>query len=110
MSLKRLIGLSFGTAALLGVAIATAPAQADEIPDAHLLASSCYICHGHGGNAVGEHMDSIVKKALKEGGLLKEMQKFKNDKEATIMNRIAGGYSDAEIEAISKVIVESNSK
>ena len=65
-----------------------------------MLASPCAGCHGPDGNSPGTipslagkspQIISMMMKAYKSGG-----------RQATVMNRIAKGYSDEEIELISQ--------
>jgi len=70
--------------------------------DPRLLSLSCSGCHGAGGRAqvpmprlFGRSADMIAQ-ALRE---------FRADQRpATVMNRIARGYSDAEIDAVAREI------
>ncbi|MBF0311358.1 MAG: c-type cytochrome [Magnetococcales bacterium] len=76
----------------------SAPAGADATPE--MLSNTCAGCHGTNGVSAGPGMPSIAgmpANLLK--GLMKEYKEGKRP--ATVMDRIAGGYSDAEIDAIA---------
>ena len=81
---------------LLGLASA---ACADSELRAQLLASGCTSCHGPNGHSP----DAIPAIAGKKAGYIaRHLRQYKNDKrEATVMNRLAKGYSDEEIELIA---------
>jgi cytochrome c553 len=93
------------TAAAFAAALAVASAQsaAAEAPvDTSLLAGTCAGCHGaelQGSGAIptlrGHSADYIrfMLTAFKTG-----------ERKATVMNRLAAGYSDAEIDALSEYL------
>lgn len=87
-----------------GMALAAAPAQAQQ-PDGRLLAMSCMNCHGPGGKSPGD-IPSIAGKS--EDFLKTALVDFRDGKRtgaaATIMTRLAKGYSDAEIDAVAKYV------
>lgn len=63
-----------------------------------MLAQTCAACHGTNGNSVG--ITPTLAGAPAEY-FVETMQAFKNgDRKATVMDRVAKGYSDAEIEAM----------
>lgn len=65
-----------------------------------ILANPCAGCHGTNGNSTGS-IPALSK--LSENEIREELQKFKTDKRAgTVMNRIAKGYTDEEIDLIAK--------
>ena len=67
-----------------------------------LLASNCVVCHGQGGNSQG-HTPSID--GLDKFQMVNALMEFKaGTRKGTIMQRIAPGYTDAQIEAIAKEI------
>ncbi|TVP78317.1 c-type cytochrome [Thioalkalivibrio sp.] len=76
--------------------IALAP-QAAEVERGALLTTSCFSCHsidvtGNMPNLVGYPRDLLVS----------QMQAFKDDsRPGTIMNRLAKGYSDEEIDQMA---------
>ncbi|NNJ98358.1 MAG: cytochrome c4 [Gammaproteobacteria bacterium] len=65
-------------------------------PSASMLANTCAGCHGTNGISVGPASPTIAGKSAE---YLKEvMEGYKSgDRHATIMNRIAKGYTDEEI-------------
>jgi cytochrome subunit of sulfide dehydrogenase len=92
---------------LLAVAtavLAAGTAQAQQA-DGRVLALSCMNCHGPGGKSPGD-IPSIAGKS--EDFLKLALIEFRDGKRtgasATVMGRLAKGYSDAEIEAVAKYI------
>ena len=64
-----------------------------------VLTNTCFSCHGTDGHSVGG-MPTIAGKT--KSYIADRLKAFKADKlEPTVMNRIAKGFSDAEIEAIA---------
>lgn len=90
--------------AALGAA-ATLPANAQTTapePDGQSLTLSCFACHGPSGKSRGGIPPIANKPAAFTQNIMME---FKTDKRpATVMNRLAKGYSDAEIAAIAKYL------
>jgi sulfide dehydrogenase cytochrome subunit len=85
-----------GLAALLLAAASAAPAAAQ----APLAAEGCYGCHGPGGLGAGG-IPAIAGRDAAE--LRAAMLAFRaNERQATIMGRIARGYTDAEIAAVAE--------
>lgn len=78
--------------------------QAQTAPTPPILGMTCTACHGPGGKSQGpipslaglpaEHIASAMK-AFKSG-----------ERPATLMDRIAKGYTDEEIEAMAKYFAE----
>ena len=66
------------------------------------LATACFTCHGTDGKSPG----AIPSLHGKTAAYIEEQLKaFKADRrKATLMNRIAKGYSDGEIKAIAKYL------
>jgi sulfide dehydrogenase cytochrome subunit len=97
--MKRLLLVSAG----LMLAASAAPVLAQQ--DGHVLALSCMNCHGPGGKSPGE-IPSIAGKS--EDFLKNALIDFRDGKRsgtaATVMTRLAKGYSDAEIDAVAKYI------
>jgi sulfide dehydrogenase cytochrome subunit len=83
------------------LALSSAPALAAG-PSATLLAGTCATCHGIDGRNAG----SVPTIATMDAASLREaLQAFKKDeRKGTIMNRIAKGYSDKEIEAVARYL------
>ncbi len=81
------------------VVCARGPAQA-EMPSGAVLANTCFSCHGPDGRSAGD-MPTIAGKS--ENFIIEKLKAFKSDSlDATIMNRIAKGFSDEEIAALAK--------
>lgn len=75
--------------------VAAAPAIA-QAPDPVLLAGACQGCHGIAGQ--GAHGIPQIKDAHSRAEFAALMQAFRaNQREATVMGRIARGYTDADI-------------
>lgn len=71
-------------------------------PSASVLAGTCATCHGIDGKNAGSvpSIGGMDMKNLKEALLA-----FKSDeRKATIMNRIAKGYTDKEIDAVARFL------
>jgi cytochrome c553 len=67
--------------------------------DPRALADACMSCHGMNGHGQGA-IPSLA--GVDKATLLKELVAFKaGTADATIMNRIARGYSDAELDALA---------
>ena len=86
-------------AALLSAGLGVAPALALDPPSGQQLSNGCTACHGvegRGGSAVpalaGQPAADLVQK-------LTDFRANKGD--ATIMNRIARGFTDDEIKALA---------
>ena len=83
----------------LPVIAATSPADAQALVPA-VLAAPCAACHGTGGTSPGT-IPSIDQ--YDAATLAARLRGFRSGEiEATVMNRIAKGYTDAEIEALAK--------
>lgn len=101
---RSILGKSLLFAALaLGVSVAMAqdkPATMTGASDS-MLANTCAGCHGTDGASAGPASPTIA--GLSEEYFIETMKGFAADEiPATIMNRIAKGYSDAEIEQMAK--------
>lgn len=71
--------------------------QALATPSAQALSYTCAGCHGTNGASNGPAIPSLA--GLSKDYLVESMQAYKEDeKNPTIMNRIAKGYSDKEFE------------
>lgn len=83
----------------VGLVAVSAASQAADMANPELLASNCFNCHGADGNSVGT---VTGLNTLSAGIIATKMRMFKKDKAlTTIMDRIAKGYSEAEIAAIA---------
>jgi sulfide dehydrogenase cytochrome subunit len=90
-------GVALAGAVAIGLA-AAATAQAQD--RGMILALSCAACHGTAGNSPGSIPSIRGKKATYIDGKLKG---FRDGREAaTVMDRIAKGYSDEEIAAMAR--------
>lgn len=94
---------ALGAAALLGALAAPGLAAADQpIFDAKVLAAACANCHGTDGRSPG----SIPSIAGRPEAILKQqLQAFKSDTPpagTTVMNRLAKGLSDQQIDALAQ--------
>jgi cytochrome c553 len=78
----------------------TTPTIAPTIATGKMLGDTCASCHGTRGKSFDEYMPSLAGIDRKQ--LIKAMQDYRGDRRASVvMNRIAKGYSDPEIEAIA---------
>jgi len=86
------LGLFLGFCSVAPVAAQTPVAGSD--PSAAILAGACLSCH----SAAGAGGIPVITKTLDKAEFLTAMQQFRtNAREATIMGRIARGYSDADL-------------
>jgi cytochrome subunit of sulfide dehydrogenase len=82
-----------------GVMAAAATAQAAP-PSAAMLANACAGCHGTHGASAGPSMPNLAGQSKK--AFMESMKEFKaGTRPASIMGRLAKGYSDAEIETMA---------
>lgn len=91
---------------LLSAALALTPpsAAADELAVTRALVFNCFTCHGTNGRSPGA-IHSINGKSAKF--LRSKLAEFKTEQNsATIMNRIARGYSDEEIARIAAYLAD----
>jgi sulfide dehydrogenase cytochrome subunit len=86
------LGLFWGLLAVAPIAAQTPTAAPD--PSAALLAGACLSCH----SSAGAGGIPVIAKTLGKAEFMTAMQEFRsNAREATIMGRIARGYSDADL-------------
>jgi cytochrome c553 len=101
--MKRLLFVAAGVG--LAVAAATAAPAAAQQADGRVLAMSCLNCHGPGGKSPGD-IPSIAGKS--QDFIKVALAEFRDGKRtgtaATVMTRLAKGYSDAEIDALAQYI------
>jgi sulfide dehydrogenase cytochrome subunit len=91
---KRAIALAAG-----GLLLSSAGAAAQG-PSGAVLTNTCFSCHGTDGHSVGA-MPSIAGKNYEY--VVEALLKFKNgERAATVMDRIAKGFSDEEIESLAR--------
>lgn len=97
--MRRKIQRAAAVAFMASAALASGSAQA-EIASGAVLVNTCFSCHGTDGKSAGA-MPSIAGKS--ENYIIEKLKAFRSDEiEATIMNRIAKGYTDDEIAALAK--------
>jgi sulfide dehydrogenase cytochrome subunit len=69
-----------------------------------VLANTCFSCHGTEGNSQGA-MPTIAGKSPEY--IVQSLRDFRSDKKrVTVMNRIAKGFTDDEIEALGRYFSE----
>ncbi len=84
----------------LAAALAAATFSAYAQESARNLASACAICHGTDGKAVTQ--DVIALAGLPREHIATQMRAFRDGtRPATVMQQIAKGYTDAQIEAMA---------
>jgi cytochrome subunit of sulfide dehydrogenase len=84
--------LAFAVGAMTITAAASAAG-----PNAAMLSNACAGCHGTHGGSAGMSMPSLAGQS--KTAIVEAMKKFKaGERPATVMGRLAKGYSDAEIE------------
>ncbi len=93
---------SLPTSALLALMVAAVQAAHAQPADPDLgrnLAANCAPCHGTEGHAIGG-MPSLAGRPRE--ALVKALHDFRDGKRpATVMQQLAKGYTDAQIEALS---------
>jgi sulfide dehydrogenase cytochrome subunit len=88
----------------IGIGFFSADAQAQNASP-QLLSVSCAGCHGPNGHSPGA-IPSIYGRTPRY--IAETLLAFRADqRSATVMNRIAKGYSDAEIDAVAQEIATS---
>ncbi|MEK9671263.1 MAG: c-type cytochrome [Rhodospirillaceae bacterium] len=91
--------------AALGAAALSGPPAAADMASSAVLAHTCFSCHGPGGRSAGA-MPSIDGKPAKLIEL--NLKDFRDGKrESTVMQRIAKGFTDVEIKAISEYLAKT---
>ena len=79
--------------------MSNAAAQEPRIPGRN-LAAGCAICHGTEGRAIAKGLAPLA--GLPKEYIVKQMADFRDGKRpATVMQQIAKGYSNAEMEAMA---------
>ena len=97
--MTRHIRFTATAAFIAGVLCVTGAAQA-EMASGAVLASICFSCHGTDGRSAGD-MPTLAGKS--ETFITEKLKAFKSGTlDATIMDRIAKGFSDQEIAALAK--------
>ena len=96
MNIKTSLAMSILGATVMAFAPANASA---ENMNPELLGGGCVVCHGPQGKSLG-HIPSIS--ALSEEVIGTRLRAFKDGKRAaTVMDKIAKGYTDAQIDVIA---------
>jgi cytochrome subunit of sulfide dehydrogenase len=100
----KYIHISAGAALGLGILLSAgiSPAVAQSADDVKVLAGTCANCHGTDGRSPGP-IASIAGRP--ESALRAQLQAFKAETPppgTTIMNRLAKGYTDEQIDALAK--------
>lgn len=86
--------------ATLGIFAAAGAAQVSADPSASMMANTCAGCHGTDGKSVGPASPNLAGMSVPY--FTDTMLAFKEaDRGATIMGRIAKGYTDEQIEAMA---------
>lgn len=92
-------------ATLLSLSSAHAADAAPTINRATLLTQACFACHGADGNSVGLPIPTI--RGQTEAQLTETLLAFKSGtRPATLMNRIAKGYSDEDLKLIAAYLAQ----
>jgi sulfide dehydrogenase cytochrome subunit len=95
--------LALIAAAAASIAFAT-PADAQN-GDRQLLTISCSGCHGTGGHSAGAIPSLYGRTAA---SIADSLRAFRDGKQpATVMDRIAKGYTDAEIDMVAREIASN---
>ena len=87
---------------LIAAALAAAPlaAGAQDSPAARSLAATCASCHGTEGRSVSTEVAALA--GLPKDHIVSQMKAFRDGtRPATVMQQLAKGYSDAQIELIA---------
>ncbi|MGF1644241.1 MAG: c-type cytochrome [Thiotrichales bacterium] len=93
MPLNKIV---FALAFVSGVAVAADP----PIATGKMLGNVCAACHGTHGKSYDEYMPSLA--GIDRQQLVQSMRDYRDDRrQSVVMNRVAKGYSDAEIEALA---------
>lgn len=70
-------------------------------PSAAMLSNACAGCHGTHGGSSGPSMPSLASQS--KPAIVEAMKKFKSgERPATVMGRLAKGYSDADFDAMGE--------
>ena len=92
---------------LVTISVTNVVSAADE-SRSFILASHCMSCHGPNGKSPGVVPSINAKEA---SYLKKKMYAFRNGlEESTIMNRLAKGYTEEEIDIITEYFAEISRK
>lgn len=93
---RLLIALLFAS----GTSFASDQPATPPIATGQMLGNVCAACHGTHGKSVDEYMPQLA--GINRQQLIQAMKDYRDDKrQSVVMNRVAKGYNDAEIEAIA---------
>ncbi len=82
------------------LALAAAAAYAQDNPVARTLAATCASCHGTEGRSATQEVPSLA--GLPKEHIIAQMKAFRDGtRPATVMNQLAKGYSDAQVELVA---------
>jgi cytochrome c553 len=82
------------------LALAAVAAHAQDNPVARSLAATCASCHGTEGRSVTQEVASLA--GLPKEHIVAQMKAFRDGtRPATVMQQLAKGYSDAQIELLA---------
>ncbi len=87
--------------ALMALPSVSFSADVTSITNAEMSATTCFLCHGPEGKAVGGSIPPLA--GYPESVLAQQLKAFKNGtRESTVMGRHMKGYTDDEIDEIAK--------
>ena len=93
--MNRTLGLAILMAGLAGPSMA-------QNEQATLMAGACQGCHGVAGG--GAHGIPAIRSTMGRAEFVTAMQEFRTDRrQATVMGRIARGYTDAQFDALAAI-------
>lgn len=99
----KLIAVFTAMASVLFCQSMASAADDVKITRASLLTQPCFACHGANGNSVGLPIPSLTGQT--EDPLYANLLAFKKgERPATLMTRIAKGYSDEDLKLIANYI------
>ncbi|MGF1548324.1 MAG: c-type cytochrome [Thiotrichales bacterium] len=93
--------MTFNTLVYALVFVSGASFAADApIATGKMLGNVCAACHGTHGKSYDEYMPSLA--GIDRQHLVQSMRDYRDDRrQSVVMNRVAKGYSDAEIDALA---------
>ncbi|HXG22581.1 MAG TPA: c-type cytochrome [Methylomirabilota bacterium] len=104
MLTKRVLRSAFSPLAALAL-LSSAQATEQMTTRGAAVMNACAACHGPGGHSQGviPSIDAMPKESFKAA-----LQAFRSDeRQGTVMNRIAKGLDDADIEALTAFLFSS---
>jgi len=104
MLTKRVLRIAFSTSAVL-LLLSSVDAADHVTTRGAALMNACAACHGPGGHSQGV-IPSID--AMPKENFVAALRAFRSDeRQGTVMNRIAKGLDDADIEAVTAFLFSS---